>query len=177
MKKVLIGITGSISAYKVYDIVRALTKEGCSVRCMLSEGGKRFMNKLILESLTVHEVIDSMWDERTEKKSPHISSADWADVLAVVPATADMISKARVGAGDCVLSATLLAMNGPVLMAPAMHTNMWNNAAVQENVNVLKERGIKIIGPAEGSLCDGSVGAGHIADSEEIINEILKLKV
>ena len=135
---ILIGVTGSIAAYKAYDIARALKKDGHCVRCMLSPGGEKFINKLTMESLLLEEVLYDMWDENSDdKRSIHIRTAEWADLIAVVPASADFMARIAYGMADCVLSATVLAAVCKKLIAPAMHTNMWQNPITQDNVSRL----------------------------------------
>ncbi|HJU84543.1 MAG TPA: bifunctional phosphopantothenoylcysteine decarboxylase/phosphopantothenate--cysteine ligase CoaBC [Holophagaceae bacterium] len=173
--KVLLGIPGGIAAYKAADLARLLTREGNQVRCVLTAAGARFITPLTLASLTGETVHGANPDLNEWRPSPtveHIELARWADVVAIVPATADFMGKAAHGLADDLLSTLLLATRAPVLWAPAMNTQMWSHPAVQANLESIKGFGHRIIEPAEGLLACGEEGAGKLAEVEAIAEAI-----
>lgn len=174
-KNILIGITGSIAAYKTYDVIRSLKKAGYAVRCVVSSGGRHFVNKLTLETILHENVYVELFGEYVEKKAVHIPLADWADVIAVVPATADIMAKMACGIADELLLSVVLASHARIVCAPAMHSNMWLNPITQENVAKLKKCGFSFVGPVEGALSDGTTGVGHIASQDAIVAAIEEL--
>jgi phosphopantothenoylcysteine decarboxylase/phosphopantothenate--cysteine ligase len=171
-KNILIAITASISAYKAYDVIRHIQKRGGNVRCIVTEDGMQFVNKLTLEALLQNQIYSDPFGDYVEKRAIHIALAEWADVVCVVPATADCIAKTVVGIADDIVLSTLLATCAKKIFAPAMHTNMWLNPITQANVEKLKSLGVHIVTPAEGSLSDGTQGVGHIAPLEDIARAI-----
>jgi len=171
-KKVLIGITASIAAYKAYDVIRALQKAEYDVRCMVSSDGLRFINKLTLEALLQECVYADLFGEYPDKRAVHIHLAEWADVIAIVPASADIIAKSACGIADDIVLSTLLASQAKVVFAPAMHSNMWQDTRTRKNVDTLTNLGISFVGPSDGTLSDGSHGVGHIAEVELIVQAI-----
>jgi phosphopantothenoylcysteine synthetase/decarboxylase len=173
-KKILIGITASISAYKTYDVIRALQKEDYEVRCMVSPDGVRFINTLTLEAILQNVVYTDLFGNYPDKRAVHICLAEWADVIAIVPASADIIAKAACGIADNIILSTLLASKAQVLFAPAMHTHMWRHVQTQKNVDTLQGLGISFVGPIEGALSDRTQGVGHIASVETIVGAIKK---
>ena len=166
---VLLCACGGIACYKAVEVLRALQKAGCVVRVAATEGSLHFVGAATWEGLTHEEVATSVF-ESASSKIPHIDLATWADAILVVPATANVISKMRLGIADDLVSATLLATDGqtPVVVAPAMNTNMWRNPATQENVEVLRSRGVEVVVPATGRLACDAVGEGKLADVAEI---------
>ena len=173
--KILLGISGGIAAYKAADLARLLTNRGHAVRCVLTEAGARFITPLTLASLTGEPCYGANPDQNEWRPSPrveHIELARWADVVAVVPATANMLGKAANGLASDLLSTVLLATQAPVLWAPAMNTAMWEHPAVQANVDRLKSFGHRMVEPAEGMLACGEEGAGKLADLERIADAI-----
>lgn len=176
--KLLLGITGSIAAYKSADLARLLTREGHEVRCLLTEAGARFIPALTLASLTgqpVHGANPQLNEWRPSPVVEHIDLARWADLVAVVPATADIMGKTAHGLADDLLSTVLLATRATVLWAPAMNTGMWDNAAVQANVGRLREMGHRFVEPNEGLLACGEQGQGKLAELEDIAEAIRAL--
>jgi len=173
-KNILIGITASIAAYKSYDLVRFLQKKGANVRCMVTKDGMQFVNKITLQALLQDEVYSELFSDYSEKRAVHISLSDWADVVCIVPATADFLAKAVVGIADNIVLSTLLATKAHTVFAPAMHSNMWLHPVTQANVEKLKQLGTNIVTPATGALSDGTEGVGHIASLEDIVCAIEK---
>lgn len=173
--KILLGITGGIAAYKAADLARLLTNREHAVRCVLSDSGARFITPLTLASLTGEPCYGANPDHHEWRPSPsveHIELARWADVVAVVPATANIIGKAANGLASDLLSTVLLATKAPILWAPAMNTAMWEHPAVQTNLERLKSFGHRMVEPAEGLLACGEEGAGKLADIERIADAI-----
>lgn len=176
--KLLLGIPGGIAAYKAADLARLLTREGHAVRCVLTEAGSRFITPLTLASLTGDPVFGANPDLPEWRPSPtveHIELARWADLVAVAPATADLLGKTANGLANDLLSTILLATRAPILWAPAMNTQMWAHPAVQGNVAKLKSFGQAFIEPAEGLLACGEEGSGKLAEVEAIAEAIRAL--
>ena len=173
--KILLGITGGIAAYKAADLARLLTNRGHVVRCVLTEAGSRFITPLTLASLTGEPCYGANPDQNEWRPSPsveHIELARWADVVAVVPATANILGKAANGLASDLLSTVLLATQAPVLWAPAMNTAMWEHPAVQANLERLRSFGHRMVEPSMGMLACGEEGAGKLADIEIIADAI-----
>ena len=176
--RLLLGVPGGIAAYKAADVARLLAKEGHQVRCVLTEAGARFITPLTLASLTGEPVFGANPDLPEWRPSPvieHIELARWAEVVAIVPATADIIGKAANGLANDLLSTLLLATRAPILWAPAMNTQMWAHPAVQGNVAKLKSFGHAFVEPAEGLLACGEEGSGKLAEVEAIAEAIRAL--
>ncbi len=144
---VVLGVTGSIAVYKALDVASKLVQSGLSVRTIMTENATRFVAPLSFESITHHRVLTSLWEEQSDMDISHIRLAHGAAVVAVVPATANVIAKCALGIADDALTATLLASSAPLLLAPAMNTSMWTNAATRQNVSLLRERGAHVVGP------------------------------
>jgi phosphopantothenoylcysteine decarboxylase/phosphopantothenate--cysteine ligase len=167
--RVLLGVTGGIAAYKSAEIVRRLRGRGHEVRCALTRGAVSFVSPLTLEVLSGHAVWQEEYMTATGTgEEAHITAAAWADVLCIAPATANVLGRLALGLADDFLTTTALAFAGPVVVAPAMHSIMWDKPAVQENVETLRHRGVRIVGPIEGPLASGEVGMGRMADPETI---------
>jgi len=175
---ILLGITGGIAAYRAAELARALTRQGHVVRCCLTEAGARFITPLTLASLTGQPCFGANPDGHAWRANPvveHIDLARWADVVAVVPATADILGKTANGLADDLLSTVLLAARCPVLWAPAMNTFMWAHPAVQANVATLRRFGHTLVEPVEGLLACGEEGPGKLAEIEDIADAIAAL--
>jgi phosphopantothenoylcysteine decarboxylase/phosphopantothenate--cysteine ligase len=173
--QILLGITGGIAAYKAADLARLLVNQGHRVRCVLTEAGARFITPLTLTSLTgepCHGANPDQGEWRAKPVIEHIELARWADMVAVVPATADFLGKAANGLASDLLGAVLLATRAPVLWAPAMNTGMWEHPAVQSNVARLRSFGHTIVDPGEGALACGEEGAGKLAEVAAIAEAI-----
>ncbi len=166
-KKILVGISGSIAAYKGCELIRALQKKGAEVRACLTPSAKEFIGELTLKALTGYQVLSDWKDGETGLE--HISWARWADSFVIAPATATTISKLRTGIADSFLTSVALAYNKPVVIAPAMNTKMYHHPAVQENLKQLKEWGNIVISPAEGELACGEEGEGKLAEVDNIV--------
>lgn len=172
MAKVLVGLTGSVSVYKSINVLRLLEKRGHSVKAVLTESAQKFVNPLLVSSTIKGEVYTDV-DFWGKGKSIHIDLARWAELIAVVPCTANTISKIRYGIADNLLTSTILAFKGPLLIAPAMHQEMWLNLEIQGSVEYLKEfRGTFVSGPEKGVLASGEIGCGRLLKEEFIVEDI-----
>lgn len=175
-RKVVLGITGGISAYKTPEIVRALVKSGCDVEAVLTSDGEKFVSPMVLSTLAGKRVwrqSDFLSDD-AGWKIPHITLADWADVVIVAPCTAETLSNMARGAGKELLCSLLLATGAPVVVFPAMNVNMLNHPATARNMEILKETGIIIADPETGSLACGYEGKGRLPSVEVILEEMWK---
>ena len=171
---VLLGITGGIAAYKAIELVRHLGDLGCRVRCALSRGGRAFVTPLTLEVLSGHAVYEQEYLTATGSgEESHIVAAQWADVVCVAPATAHLIARQALGLAGDFLTTVLLAFDGPVVLAPAMHSNMWRHPAVAGHAETLRRRGVRLVGPVTGALASGEHGVGRLADPREIAGAVL----
>ena len=176
MKTILLGITGSIAAYKAADLANQITKIGYSVEVVMTESAMKFITPLTLQALTKNKVYTDMFDEFTPDEIKHISLAKKADICIIAPATANIIGKIANGIADDFLSTVVLALKDkPVFIAPAMNTNMYENPIVQENIEKLKVRGFLIIEPKESMLACGDLGKGAMADVSEIMDRIFEV--
>jgi phosphopantothenoylcysteine decarboxylase/phosphopantothenate--cysteine ligase len=174
---IVLGVTGGISAYKAVDLASRLAGEGAVVRTVMTSSACELIRPKSFEAVTNSAVYTSLWECcPADDKIVHIKLADWADLIVVAPATADIIGKAANGICDDLLSTLLCAMwEKPILFAPAMNEKMWKNPAVQENVKVLKKRGIKFVGPVTGRLACGTEGIGRMSEPEEIMKAVEKV--
>jgi phosphopantothenoylcysteine decarboxylase/phosphopantothenate--cysteine ligase len=163
-RNVVLGISGGIAAYKAAELVRLLGKAGVDVHCIMTDAAREFIGPLTLQTLTKNPVATSLFDLWDEREIGHISLAARADLFIIAPATANSIGKIAGGIGDDMLSTVVMATTAPVLIAPAMNVNMWNNPAVQENIKLLIKRGCHIIEPECGELACGTEGTGRLAD-------------
>jgi len=174
--QIILGITGGVAAYKSADLARLLANQGHRVRCILTEAGARFITPLTLSSLTGEPCYGANPDQGEWRANPsieHIELARWADLVAVVPATANILGKAANGLATDLLSTVLLATRAPVLWAPAMNTGMWEHPAVQANLARLRTFGHAVVDPGEGILACGEEGSGKLADVASIAEAIL----
>ncbi len=173
---ILLGVTGGVAAYKAVDLASKLTALGAAVRTVMTRNACRFVRPKSFEAVTCSAVFTSLWSQPEDHRSTHVALVDWAQVIVVAPATANVIGKAANGICDDLLSTILCASSArPVLLAPAMNLNMWNNPAVQRNIRFLKEAGFELIGPVEGRLADGTVGIGRMAEPQQILAAIEKM--
>jgi phosphopantothenoylcysteine decarboxylase/phosphopantothenate--cysteine ligase len=171
--KVLLGVCGGIAAYKSAELVRELQRSGAEVRVIMTRSAQEFIKPLTFASLTGHKVFMSLWDSPSEASViEHIAQAQWADVLVIAPATANTLAKLAHGIADDFLSASYLATNAKVVVAPAMNVNMWNHPATRANISVLKQRGHRMVEPGGGYLACGMTGDGRLADIEIIAREV-----
>ena len=171
-KTIVLGITGGIAAYKAADIASKLTQAGARVDVVMTESATRFIAPLTLRSLTGRPVVTSMWELNSEFSIEHVALAEAADIVAIVPATANIIAKLAAGISDDMLTCTVLATKAPVVVAPAMNVNMFENPVTQDNLAKLKARGFAIVDPAYGRLASGKMGLGRLAETETIIGTI-----
>jgi len=171
-KTIVLGITGSIAAYKAADLASKLTQAGAKVEIIMTESATEFITPLTLRSLTGQPVVTKMFELTSEFSIEHIALAEAADVVAIAPATANTIAKLAQGIADDMLTCTVLATKAPIIVAPAMNVNMLENPITQENLAKLKARGFVIIEPAWGRLASGKMGRGRLADVDEIIGTI-----
>jgi len=170
-KTIVLGVTGSIAAYKAADLASKLTQAGARVEVVMTEAARKFVTPLTFRSLTGRNPVD-MFNPGSEPNIGHISLAEMADIVVIAPATANIIAKLANGIADDTLTCTVLATKAPVLIAPAMHTNMLQNAATQNNLAKLRARGFTIIEPAHGRLASGETGPGRLAEIEVITDTI-----
>ena len=175
MKNVVLGVTGGIAAYKALEVVSRLRKLNINVDVVMSKSAQEFVTPLSFQSLSQNPVITDMFDEPRAYEIAHISLAKKADVFAIVPATANIIGKLANGIADDFISTSVLATRARVIIAPAMNTQMYNNAIVQCNMEKLKGIGYQIVKPGAGRLACGDVGEGKLALVDDIVDEILKL--
>ncbi|MCP4632564.1 MAG: bifunctional phosphopantothenoylcysteine decarboxylase/phosphopantothenate--cysteine ligase CoaBC [candidate division Zixibacteria bacterium] len=173
--KIVLGITGGIAAYKSAELVRLYVKAGFEVKVIMTSSACEFITPLTLETLSQNEVSIKMFPEKKFYTTHHIDLADWAELFVVAPATANFIGKAANGIADDLLTTVFSAATCPVLIAPAMNSNMWDNPAVTENCAKLKSYGFHFIGPDEGDLACGWEGRGRMAQPDEILKKSLAL--
>jgi phosphopantothenoylcysteine synthetase/decarboxylase len=176
-KNIVLGVTGSIAAYKAAELASQLTKQGCEVHVILTADALRFMSALPFKTLSRHPVVTDLYDEVAGWQPTHIKLADEADLLLIAPATANTIAKLAQGLANDALSCVALALNdrAKVLVAPAMNGKMWLHPATQQNVATLKSRGVEFIGPEEGLLSCGYEGLGRLWPMEQVAERALKL--
>lgn len=174
MKNVLLGVTGSIAAYKSCELVRHLIADGNKVSVVMTKSATEFVTPLTFRTLSQNPVFIDQFAPPASWKPEHISLAEAADIVVVAPATANIIAKMRSGIADDLLSATLLATRAKIVIAPAMNTGMWDNPVTQENLAVLKARGVKVIEPDDGFLACGVKGKGRMCESAKIFEELKK---
>jgi len=174
--RVLLGVSGGIAAYKSADLVRQLRARGHEVRCALTRSATAFVTPLTLEVLTGHRVYQEEYLEAgpggAGGEEAHVAAARWAGALCIAPATANVLARLALGLADDFLTTTALAFTGPVIVAPAMHTAMWRQPAVQQHLDVLRGRGVRLVGPVDGPLASGESGMGRMAEPEAIVREI-----
>jgi len=173
-KCVVIGVSGGVAVYKALEVISRLRKKDIEVRVIMTESAQKFVTPLSFQSLSQNMVTTDMFDEPKAWEIQHISLAKKADLMLVLPATANIIGKVANGIADDMLSTTIMATKAPVVFAPAMNTNMYGNPIVQNNIEKLKSFGYEFIEPASGRLACGDVGAGKLADVEDIYEFVLK---
>lgn len=174
-KNIILGITGSIAAYKAAEIANILTKKGCSVHVIMTKAGMQFITPLTLQTLTKNKVHTDQFEPYIPSEVEHISLAQKADLFLAAPASADFIGKAAAGIADDMLTTVFMALrNIPVFIAPAMNTAMYENPITQRNIKTLSEVGVKFIEPKEALLACGDLGKGALADVDTIVAEVCK---
>lgn len=170
-KHILIGITGGIAAYKILTLIRDFKKSGAEVKVIATPNALNFVTKLTLQNLSQNEVFTNEFTPKNWTPE-HISLADWADIMLIAPASANTIGKIAQGIADNLLTSVACAFSKKMIIAPAMNVNMWNNQAVQENINTLQNRGIEILSPESGFLACGYIGKGRLCSLEKIYNAV-----
>jgi phosphopantothenoylcysteine decarboxylase/phosphopantothenate--cysteine ligase len=171
-KTIVLGVTGSIAAYKAADLASKLAQAGAKVNVVMTEAATKFVTPLTFRSLTKRPVITSMWELSSEFSIEHVALADAADVVVIAPITANVIAKLAAGIADDMLTATVLATRAPVIIAPAMHANMFQNPVTQDNLAKLRARGFSTVGPDYGRLASGDTGPGRLVETQQIIAAI-----
>lgn len=174
-KTVVLGVTGSIAAFKAAELAGLFTRAGFRVDTVMTRSAMEFITPLTFRNITGRPVVTTMWDLASEFSVEHVALAEAADVVLIAPATANVIAKAASGLADDMLSCTVLATKAPVIIAPAMNDNMWANTITQQNVEKLKKRGFTFVGPGYGRLASGKMGLGRLTELEEIYDVTLKV--
>ncbi|MDX1706340.1 bifunctional phosphopantothenoylcysteine decarboxylase/phosphopantothenate--cysteine ligase CoaBC [Pseudidiomarina sp.] len=174
-RKILVGISGGIAAYKIPDLVRRLRDYGATVRVVMTQGAKAFITPLSLQAVSGHAVHDDLLDPDAEAAMGHIELAKWADLVLIAPASASIIARLAHGLADDLLTTLCLATPAPIAVAPAMNQQMWAAAAVRENVAILARRGVHIIEPASGAQACGDIGAGRMPEVPDLREAVCKL--
>ena len=173
-REIVVGVTGSIAAYKAAEVVSQIVQRGAGVTVVMTRAATQFVGPLTFQTLTRRRVMIDQFDLESVVDPTHISLTEDADLVAIVPATANFMGKAAHGIADDMLSSLLLAVDCPVLVAPAMNDRMWQHPAVQENVAVLKRRGYRFIDPDSGFLACGSYAKGRLANPARIVEDIVR---
>jgi len=171
-KRILLGITGGIAAYKAAELTRLLVKAGADVRVAMTEAGTRFITPMTLQALSGQEVWTNLWDARVPDHMGHIELSRDRDLIVVAPASADFMAKVVQGIADDLLAALCLARRCPLMLAPAMNVEMWENAATQRNIDALRADGVMLAGPAAGDQACGETGYGRMVEPAELLLEI-----
>lgn len=167
-KHILVGVTGSIAAYKAAILVRALVKEGAEVRVVMTQAAKEFITPLTMATVSRNPILVEFFDPEDGRWNSHVSLGEWADAYLIAPATANTIAKMAVGVADNLLLTTYLSARCPVFVAPAMDLDMYAHATTQINLSTLRSRGVHVVEPAEGELASGLIGKGRMAEPEDI---------
>ena len=174
-KRIVLGVTGSIAAYKSADIIRLFKEQGFKVSVIMTKEAEQFITPLTLSSLSGEEVYRSMFAEDLAWRMPHIRLAKEADLILIAPATANIIAKIAAGMADDLLTCVILATKAPMVIAPAMNVEMYKHPRVQNNCAQLKKEGVQFIEPVHGKLACGDEGQGHLASEEEIVKAVIKI--
>ena len=174
-KRIILGVSGSIAAYKSPDIVRRLQDLGAEVRVILTSGGREFVSERSLQTVSKNKVHDNLWDSEAELSMGHIELAKWTDVVIIAPASANTIAKLCHGKADDLLSTVILATSASVMVAPSMNQQMYASLAMKDNLQLLQKRGVRIINPGFGEQACGDVGEGRLAEASEISRQTSEL--
>ena len=172
-RRVLLGVSGGIAAYKACEVVRRLRDAGAGVRVVLTENAERFVTALTFQALSGQPVRRGLWDAEAEMGMSHLELARWADAVLIAPASADTLAKLAHGFADDLLSTLCLATTAPLAVAPAMNHRMWLHPATQANVETLRARGVSILGPADGSLAEGESGPGRMLEPQQLVQALM----
>ena len=173
-KKILLIIGGGISAYKSLDLIRLLQKKNCSVKVVLTKSGKKFVTSLSLSSLSKNRVFEEIFDEKNKGNIDHISLSRWADLIMVLPTTANFMFRLSKGSAEDLASTIILASNKETFLVTAMNVRMWEHKATQKNLNVLMDYGYKFIGPEDGEMACGEYGKGKMSSPRQILSFLVK---
>ena len=175
--RVVVGVTGSIAAHKAIDLVSQLVQRECEVRVVMSADALRFVTEVPFRTLSRNSVVTSLYDTDEDWVPQHISLADWADVVAIAPATANTIAKLACGIADNALTCMVLALRPEtgLLLAPAMNGRMWSHESTEENVRILASRGAELVGPSEGLQACGYQGKGRMSPVEEVLAHVMEM--
>jgi len=173
-RRIILGVSGGIGAFKACELLRLLVKNGTKVRVVMTDSAQKFVTPLSFSALGAESVSTGMWDTNRDALE-HVSWADWGELFVVAPATANIIAKMAAGIADDVLSTQLLAFSGPILVAPAMNVRMWQNQATQRNIAELSRRGVYFIGPTTGHLASLIVAAGRMVEPEQIYGRAMEI--
>jgi len=172
-KKILLGVSGGIAAYKSADLARRLKEAGAEVQVVMTPGAQRFITPLTFQALTARPVRTELWDAAAEHAMGHIELGRWADLVLIAPATADCIAHLAHGLATDLLTTLCLATEAPLTVAPAMNWAMWDNAATQDNIAKLKSRGVRLLGPVAGELAEGETGMGRMMEPADILAALM----
>ena len=171
-KRVLLIIGGGISAYKALDVIRLLVKNNVEIKTILSKSGKEFVTPLSITALSQNKVFEDIFDSHNEKEIDHISLSRWADIILVIPTTANMMTKLSAGKAEDLATTVILASNKDIILVPAMNVRMWLHKATQKNLNNLLDYGYKFIGPVDGEMACGEYGEGKMSSPRQIFSFI-----
>ncbi|MDP9139312.1 MAG: bifunctional phosphopantothenoylcysteine decarboxylase/phosphopantothenate--cysteine ligase CoaBC, partial [Pseudomonadota bacterium] len=174
-RRIVLGVTGGIAAYKAADLVRRLKEVGADVQVVATENALRFVGAQTFQAVSGRTVRSSLWDESAEAAMGHIELARWPDLVLIAPASANTIARLAQGQADDLLSTLCLATDRPIVIAPAMNRLMWANSATQANVNTLRQRGVQIIGPGSGDQACGETGDGRMLEPTQIREAVAAL--
>ena len=172
-KKILLGISGGIAAYKCAELTRRLKDQGADVRIVMTPSAKEFITPLTMQAVSGHAIADSLLDPAAEAGMGHIELAKWADLILLAPATANLLARLRIGMADNLLTTICLATPAPIAVAPAMNQQMYLASATQENKRVLRERGVLIWGPAQGAQACGDIGPGRMLEATDLVTRVV----
>ena len=171
---IVLGVTGSIAAYKAAELTRLMVRRGWEVTAILTEAAQRFVGEATFRALSRHPVLTGMFDDPDAWRPDHIAVADRAAALVIAPCTANVIARLAHGVADDLLGCTYLSVRVPVLIAPAMNERMWTHAATQANVETLRARGVRFVEPGTGDLACGATGKGRMAEPETIAEAVAR---
>jgi len=173
VRRVVLGVTGSIAAYKAPLIVRGLVKKGAEVRCVLTPNAAHFVAPLALATVSKNPVASTLHDPSLWEMA-HLSLSSWADLVLIAPATADFIARLAHGRAEGLLDALVLSTQAPVVVCPAMDAEMWEHPATKRNLETIKGYGYRVLGPTKGELASGKIGHGRLVEPDEIVRSVLR---
>ncbi len=174
-KRILLGVTGGIAAYKSADLVRRLRERGAEVQVVMTRAAREFVGPVTFQALSGRAVRTDLWDSAAEAAMGHIELARWAELVLIAPASADFLARLAGGKADDLLATLCLATEAPIAVAPAMNRVMWNNAATAANIALLRQRGVRVFGPAQGEQACGEVGEGRMLEPTELADRAAEL--